>query len=71
MTTRKLVISGVLGAICIIMGAVPVLGFIPVPTPAGHATIMHVPVILAGILEGPAAGAFVGFIFGLFSLLRP
>ncbi|MGB9977383.1 ECF transporter S component [Thermovenabulum sp.] len=66
---RILATSGLLGAISIVLGITP-LGFIPVPTAAGHATIMHVPAILGGLLEGPVVGAFVGFIFGLHSFLR-
>jgi uncharacterized membrane protein len=69
LTTRQLAISGLLGAIAIILG-VTGLGFIPVPTPAGHATIMHIPVILGGILEGPIVGALVGLIFGVYSFLN-
>ncbi|MFZ5945247.1 MAG: ECF transporter S component [Bacillota bacterium] len=68
--TRKMVIAGMLGAITIVLGATG-LGFIPVPTPVGKATIMHIPVILAAILEGPVVGAFTGFIFGLYSFLSP
>ncbi len=70
LSVRKIVISGILGAISILLG-VTRLGFIPVPTPAGHATIMHIPVILGGILEGPAVGLITGIIFGLFSFLQP
>jgi uncharacterized membrane protein len=71
LTPRQIVISGLLGALTAAMGAIPGVGFIPIPfSPAGHATIMHIPVILAGILEGPVVGAFTGFIFGLFSLLN-
>ena len=69
LTTRQLAISGMLGAIAIILG-VTRLGFIPVPTPAGHATIMHIPAILGGILEGPIVGALVGLIFGVYSFLN-
>lgn len=69
-STREIAISGVLGAIAIVLGATG-LGFIPVPTLAGRATIMHVPVILAGILEGPIVGAFTGLIFGIYSFLTP
>lgn len=40
--------------------------------PTGQlATIMHIPAILAGILEGPVVGGLVGFIFGLYSFLYP
>ncbi|MDD4146302.1 MAG: ECF transporter S component [Clostridia bacterium] len=68
LTTRSIVITGMLGALTIVLGATG-LGLIPVPTPAGRATILHIPVILAGILEGPVVGAFVGLIFGLYSFL--
>lgn len=70
LSVRKIVISGILGAISILLG-VTRLGFIPVPTPAGHATIMHIPVILGGVLEGPVVGLITGIIFGLFSFLQP
>jgi uncharacterized membrane protein len=68
LTTRSIVVIGMLGAITIVLGATG-LGLIPVPTPAGRATILHVPVILAGILEGPVVGALVGLIFGLYSFI--
>jgi uncharacterized membrane protein len=45
------------------------IGYIPLPTPAGAATIMHIPVILAGILMGPWFGALVGSIFGLSAVM--
>jgi uncharacterized membrane protein len=70
LSVRKIVISGILGAISILLG-VTRLGFIPVPTPAGHATIMHIPAILGGVLEGPIVGLMTGAIFGLFSLFNP
>ncbi len=70
LSVRKIVISGILGAISILLG-VTRLGFIPVPTPAGHATIMHIPVILGGVIEGPVVGLITGAIFGLFSFLQP
>lgn len=69
LSTRKIVISGVLGAVAIVLG-VTRLGFIPVPNLSGHATIMHVPAILGGIMEGPIVGALVGLIFGIFSFLN-
>ncbi|HXL03889.1 MAG TPA: ECF transporter S component [Bacillota bacterium] len=65
--TRQIVISGLLVALALVLG-ITGLGFIPMPTPAGAATLMHVPVELAGILEGPVVGSFVGLIFGLFTL---
>lgn len=66
---RTLTVSGLLGALSVILGITP-LGFIPVPTAAGYATIMHVPVILGAVLEGPMVGALTGLIFGLHSFLR-
>jgi len=66
--TRKIVITGILGAIAIILG-VTRLGFIP--WFAGAAlTIMHVPVIIGAILEGPIVGLGIGLIFGVFSWLQ-
>jgi uncharacterized membrane protein len=69
LTTRKIVVSGILGAIAILLGVTP-LGLIAVPTPLGHATILHIPAILGGVLEGPLVGLIIGFIFGLISFLR-
>lgn len=68
--TRDITIAGALGAIAIVMGYVPWIGFIPAPTPAGAATTMHIPAIIAGILEGPLVGGLVGGIFGIFSFSR-
>lgn len=68
-TVRKIVISGVLAAITILLGSTR-LGFIPVPTPAGNATIMHVPAIIGGIMEGWVVGGLIGLIFGLFSFFQ-
>ena len=68
-SVRKIVISGVLAAIAILLG-VTRLGFIPVPNISGNATIMHVPAIIGGIMEGWLVGGIVGTIFGLFSFLQ-
>lgn len=67
--TRDVVISGILGGISIFLGQTG-LGFIPLPTGI-NATIMHLPVIIGAILEGPWVGTFVGFIFGFFSFIQP
>ena len=67
-TVRTVVVSGVLAAIQLALGFTGI-GFIPLPTGV-NATILHIPAILAGVMEGPIAGAAVGFIFGLFSFLR-
>ena len=70
LSVRKVAVAGVLGAVSLVLGYVPALGLIPVPTPAGHATILHVPAILAGVAEGPVVGLLVGLIFGTISLLQ-
>jgi uncharacterized membrane protein len=70
LSTRTIAISGVLGAITIML-SVTGLVMIPMPSLAGRATILHVPVILGAILEGPVVGAFTGFIFGLYSFMTP
>jgi uncharacterized membrane protein len=46
------------------------LGFIPVPTPAGNAAILHVPAVIGGVMEGGVVGGLVGTLFGLFSFLQ-
>jgi uncharacterized membrane protein len=66
--TRQIVVAGILGGIAVFLGATR-LGFIPVPTLAGNATIMHVPAILGGALEGPVVGLLAGGIFGIYSWL--
>lgn len=66
--TRKLVITGVMGAITVLLG-VTHWGFIPW-FGGISLTIMHVPVIIAAVLEGPVVGAGVGLIFGIFSMIQ-
>lgn len=64
---RRMAIIGVLSAISIMLSMTP-LGFIPIgPT---KATIMHIPVIIGAIIEGPIVGAVIGGIFGLTSLIN-
>ncbi|MFP4200756.1 MAG: ECF transporter S component [Clostridia bacterium] len=69
LTLRQVVLAGILGSLIAALGFTP-MGMIPVPTPAGSATILHVPVILGALLEGPAFGAAVGFLFGAVSFWR-
>lgn len=66
--TRKIVITAVLGAITILLGLTH-WGFIPW-FGGLSLTIMHVPVIIGAILEGPVVGLGIGLIFGLFSMLQ-
>ena len=65
--TKDLTTVGILGAIVIMLGLTP-LGFIPL----GPLTItsLHIPVIIAGIIQGPIVGGLVGLIFGAFSMFR-
>ena len=59
LSVRRIVITAILAAISILLG-VTRLGYIPVPNLAGNATIMHVPVIIGAILEGPLVGMLQG-----------
>ena len=67
-TVRTVVVSGVLAAIQLALG-ITGLGFVPTPTGV-NATILHIPAIIAGVMERWVAGMAVGGIFGLFSFLR-
>lgn len=68
--TRQIVVAGIVGGIALFLGFTR-LGFIPVPIPLiGNATIMHIPAIIGGVLEGPVVGLLAGAIFGIFSFLQ-
>ncbi len=69
LSMRHYVLAGVLGALIAALGFTPI-GMIPVPTPAGAATILHIPVIVVALLEGPKMGGLVGFLFGAVSFWR-
>jgi uncharacterized membrane protein len=69
LSVRRIAMTGILAAIAIFLGATR-LGFIPVPNLSGNATIMHVPAIIGGILEGPIVGLLVGGLFGTYSFLQ-
>lgn len=66
MNVRRIAVTGILSALSILLSMVPSLGYIPI----GPITIttMHIPVIIAALLEGPVVGGIVGLIFGLSSL---
>lgn len=66
--TRKIVITGIMGAIAVFLG-ITRWGFIPW-FGGVSLTIMHVPVIIGAVLEGPIVGAIIGLIFGVFSLIQ-
>lgn len=65
--TRKLVVVAMLSSISIFLGLTG-LGFIIIPPV--KATIMHIPVIIGAIIEGPIVGALIGLVFGLFSMYQ-
>ena len=68
--TRQIVVAGIIGGIALFLGFTR-LGLIPVPIPLiGNATIMHIPAIVGGVLEGPIVGLLAGAIFGVFSFLQ-
>ena len=46
------------------------LGYFPVPNVTDDATIMHVPVIIGAVLEGPIVGLLVGLVFGINAYIR-
>ena len=64
---RKMVIVAMLSGICLFLGLTG-LGFIPLPL--FKLTILHLPVIIGAIIEGPIVGASIGLIFGLFSIYQ-
>ena len=68
-STRSIVVAGILIAVSSVL-ALTGLGYFPVPNVTSEATVMHVPAIIGGVLEGPVVGVIVGMVFGLNALLR-
>ena len=66
---RQMVIAGMLSAIVAVLTFTPI-GMIPLPPPLPSATMVHIPVLLAVLVEGPAVGLTVGLVFGLCSCIR-
>jgi len=66
--TNDLVKVSLFVAIIVLMAVTPFLGYIPLGFT--RATIIHIPVIIGSILLGPKYGGFLGFVFGLTSLLN-
>ena len=64
--TRWMVSVALMGAIIIVLANTP-LGMIQLPII--KATTVHIPVILGAILLGPGAGAILGAVFGICSLV--
>ena len=68
LNVRRMTVISILSAVSIVLSMIPFVGYIPLGPV--KATIMHVPVIIGSIIEGPIVGATVGFIFGLTSLIK-
>lgn len=66
---RRVILAGLLLALTLVM-VFTRIGMIPVPTPAGNATISHIPAIIGGLLEGPLVGLLVGMGFGFASFVN-
>lgn len=64
---KTLSLAGTITAITLVLGFTQ-WGFIPLPTPAGAATIMHIPTIIAGLVLGPLFGAIIGLLFGIITV---
>lgn len=65
---RWLVVAAALGALTVFLG-ITRLGIIPWFSGASL-SIMHIPVIIGAILEGPIVGMAIGAIFGVFSVIQ-
>ncbi len=68
-STRSIVVAGVLIAISAVL-ALTGIGYFPVPNVTASATILQVPPIIGGVLEGPLVGAVVGLVFGIDSFIK-
>ena len=64
--TRRLVSVALMAAIIIVLANTP-LGMIQLPII--KATTVHIPVIIGAVLLGPSAGAILGAVFGICSLI--
>ncbi|GKQ43433.1 membrane protein [Companilactobacillus sp. RD055328] len=64
----KIAIRGILIAIIIVQSLVPLLGYLPLGFV--NVTIIHITVIIAAIVLGPADGALIGLIWGIATVIR-
>ena len=67
---QNMVLLALFIAIIALMAFVPYLGYIKVPFLAIQATTIHIPVIIGAIILGPKAGAVLGAVFALTSLIN-
>lgn len=68
--TLSMVQLALLTALIVMLSFIPYIGYIKIPVLAVQATTIHIPVIVGSILLGPKAGGFLGFVFGLTSLIN-
>lgn len=68
--TLSMVQLALFAALIVMLAFVPYIGYIRIPVLAIQATTIHIPVIVGSILLGPKAGAFLGAVFGLTSLIN-
>lgn len=66
---KNLAIIGALGALTVLFGLLPIIGYIRLPWGLAI-TLLHIPTILGALIAGPVAGACIGLIFGLTSLYQ-
>ncbi|MEA4998833.1 MAG: ECF transporter S component [Candidatus Limiplasma sp.] len=66
---RRMVVTAMLGAITALLAFTPI-GMIMLPPPLPAVTLVHIPVIIAALVEGPVVGVLVGLVFGVSSLIR-
>lgn len=66
---QQMVIAAMLSAIVAVLTFTPI-GMVPLPPPLPSATTVHIPVLLAALVEGPVVGLIVGLVFGVCSLIR-
>ncbi len=65
--TRYMVFLSVMAAILLLLGLVPNMGYIRLAVLS--VTIIHIPVIIGAVLLDCKAGAILGFLFGLTSMI--
>ena len=66
---RQMVIAAMLSAIVAVLTFTPI-GMIPLPPPLPNATTVHLPVLVAALVEGPMVGLIVGAVFGICSFIH-
>lgn len=67
-SSRRLVVAAALGALTVFLG-ITRLGLIPWFSGASL-SVMHIPVLLGALLEGPVTGMIIGGIFGIFAMIQ-